>query len=479
MITVRHSRRSFLRLGAGATAAVGLGPFIGGSSLTRAATTPKRIVFCIGMHGFVHENLEMVPGGSAAGDAFEYDLSGATLSPILKPLAAYQDRLLVLDGVSMNSAIADYWNAKNPHVPAHIHLLTGANTAATDNFGAGGAASVDQIIADRFVNEVPFRSVEVGFSTSGGGLGLGAYNWSAPSVALPYLYEPAALFDYLFDAFESPTDNAGNARQERVARFATDEHTALLAQHTGASADRLTAHRDLLASLADRFDALGSISCDPPTRPSEGTSYAQRYADHASVIAAAFACDLTRVATIAFEDQDPADCGGEPTGSLHNDYAHDTKDRNPQGGSEEANTVMTNAAVNHGDTVASLLTALDAQKDGDGTSLLDNTIVVWTSELACGRHNGSMAYSDLPFIIAGGGNALKLGRYVSFAESHATPYSEVDGPAPTNVGPSHNQLWVSLCHAMGLTDVNSVGVESIKLTDNSTLDCTGPLPGLT
>ena len=49
---------------------------------------------------------------------------------------------------------------------------------------------------------------------------------------------------------------------------------------------------------------------------------------------------------------------------------------------------------------------------------------------------------------------------------------------PTNVGPSHNQLWVSLCHAMGLTDVNSVGIESVKLTDDSTLDCTGPLPGL-
>jgi len=421
----------------------------------------------------------MIPVGSTSGSAFEHSLTNATLSPILAPLQAYRDRLLVLDGVSMNSAIADYWRARNPHVPAHMHLLTGANTAARDLAGSGGAASVDQIIASRFGSEVPYSSVEVGFSTSGGGLGLGAYNWSAPNSALPYLYEPAALFDYLFTGFEAPTTNAPTSTlKERVARFASDEHSSLLSKHTGVNAERLSTHRDLLTSLADRFASVGSITCKVPTKPNEGTGFAQRYADHGDVIAAAFACDLTRVATIAFGDQAAEDCGGTPGSSLHNDYAHNTTDRNPLGGSADADRVMTQASVNHGNAIASLLASLDAQKEDDGSSLLDNTIVVWTSEIACGRHNGSMAYSGLPFIIAGGGDALKLGRYVSFAESHATPQSQESSPAPSSVGPSHNQLLVSLCHAMGLNDVNSVGIESVRLTDNSMLDCTGPLPGL-
>jgi hypothetical protein len=379
----------------------------------------------------------------------------------------------------MNSAIADYWDARNPHIPAHLHVLTGANTAARDLSGAGGAQSVDQIIADYFDSDVPYRSVEVGFDASGGGLGLGAYNWSAPNSALPYLYEPAALFDYLFSSFEAPTDNSASLLKQRVARFATDEHSGLLSRHVGVSADRLTAHRDLLASLADRFASVGSISCAPPTHPGDGTSYSRRYADFAEVIAASFACDLTRVATIAFADQEASDCGGTPGSSLHNDYAHNTSDRNPLGGSDQADSVMTQASVNHAGHVASLLRALDAYKESDGTSLLDSTIVVWTSELACGRHNGTRAYSDLPFILAGGGDALNLGRYVSYAENHAAPSSAVSGPAPDQVGPSHNQLLVSLCQAMGLSDVNAVGVESVQLTDNTTLDCTGPLPGLT
>ena len=85
-------------------------PAVGFPSLvgrTQDGSKPKRIIFCVSPHGFVHPNLEMVPGGSTAGDAFEHDLTSATLSPILTPLDDYKSRLLVLDGVSMNSAIAD------------------------------------------------------------------------------------------------------------------------------------------------------------------------------------------------------------------------------------------------------------------------------------------------------------------------------------------------------------------------------------
>ncbi len=478
MFKLHPSRRSILRLGASAIAASALG-LTTRPQPARAASKPKRIIFCVTMHGFVHDALQMIPPGRSPGDAFELELEGASLSPILSPLAPFADKLLVLDGLSMNSAIGDYWNAKNPHVPGHIHLLTGANTEQTDADGAGGGPSVDQIIASAIGNEVPFRSVEVGLGTGmDSGLGLGAYNWTGASQALPYEYEPGLLFDYLFGGFSSgsPEPKGLTGLRQRVAAFARDEHTELLSRHGGASAERLSQHRDLLAELADRFGALSNLSCAPPTRPLDGPSYAQRYADHGSVITAAFACDLTRVATIAFETQDAADCGGE--GDLHVSYAHKTTDRGNPTGDPAADAVMTQAAVNHAGHMAALLSSLEAVKEDDGSSLLDHTIVVWTSELACGPHQGARAYSDLPVIIAGGGDGFRLGRYVSFAESHAPPVSAAQ-QVPDAVGPSHNQLLVSLCQAMGLDDVDKVGVESIELQDGSTLDCTGPLAGLT
>jgi hypothetical protein len=195
------------------------------------------------------------------------------------------------------------------------------------------------------------------------------------------------------------------------------------------------------------------------------------------VIAAAFACDLVRVATIAFEDQDAGDCGGRPGTSLHNDYSHSTTDRNSTGGDPMADEVMTQASVNHAGHVASLLDSLAAVRESDGSTLLDHTLVVWTSELAVGRHEGTRAYYGLPFILAGSDEHLRMGRYVKLTEDVPV---EITGARTTRytVGPSHNHLLVSLCHAAGADDVTSVGMESISLPGGVTLDATGPLPGL-
>lgn len=472
MAHARLSRRALLRAAGASALALGVGP-----RTASAATKPKRIIFCVTMHGFFRPNLEIVPPGKSSGDAYELPLDPLGLSPILSPLAAWTDRLLVLDGLSMNSAIADYWTALNPHVPGHIHLLTGAPSAVHEEHGAASTASIDQRIAAHIMaqrDRPAFGSVEVGFGL-GGGIELGAYNWSAPSTSMPYLYEAAALFDLLFADVGTGSGAGLPAQRERLARFASDEHAALLAAKTGASAERLAVHRDLLAALADRFAGLDALACVPPPRPRPPPTYADRYADHAKVIAAAFACDLTRVATIAFESQDAVDCGGLPGSDLHGDYAHSTTE-DATDGSEESDAVMTTAATNHAGHLATLLATLADVQEDDGSTLLDHTIVVWTSELARGRHQGARAYSDLPFILAGG-DAFALGRYVAFAEQHAPPMSAAPvGPAA--VGPSHNHLLVSLCNAMGLDDVTSVGVESVPLVDGTELDCTGGLGGL-
>jgi hypothetical protein len=70
-----------------------------------------------------------------------------------------------------------------------------------------------------------------------------------------------------------------------------------------------------------------------------------------------------------------------------------------------------------------------------------------------------------------------MGRYVKFAEDVAVEVAGAMGRTTHySVGPSHNHLLVSLCHAMGANDVTSVGMESISLPGGVTLDATGPLP---
>ena len=96
-----------------------------------------------------------------------------------------------------------------------------------------------------------------------------------------------------------------------------------------------------------------------------------------------------------------------------------------------------------------LLDRLAAIPEGGG-SMLDNTLVVWGSELGKGNTH---SFAQIPFVLAGGaGGALRPGRFLQV-------------PA----GTTHNRLLVSICQAMGATAINTVGN-----TDTGT----GPLPGL-
>ena len=85
----------------------------------------------------------------------------------------------------------------------------------------------------------------------------------------------------------------------------------------------------------------------------------------------------------------------------------------------------------------------------DGKTLLDNTVVVWCSEIAKGNTH---SHKDAPFLLCGSaGGAWQTNRYLSF----------------TNDVP-HNNLLVSL--------MNGMGVPTTTFGDPT--HCTGPLAGL-
>jgi hypothetical protein len=99
-----------------------------------------------------------------------------------------------------------------------------------------------------------------------------------------------------------------------------------------------------------------------------------------------------------------------------------------------------------------VLTKLDAVKRADGSSLLDETLVVWGSEMAIGNH----LRNPVPFIIAGGSKPNE-------GYFHQGRLLEADGHRTTRV-------LVSAMHAFGLNSTTSLG----DLTDDTSR---GPLPG--
>jgi Protein of unknown function (DUF1552) len=163
-----------------------------------------------------------------------------------------------------------------------------------------------------------------------------------------------------------------------------------------------------------------------------------------ATLAHAFACDLTRVATLQWRSSAAVFKVPRPDGSLtagHHALSH--SDYTPQ---VEADLDL--IAQWYAARLKTFLDTLKAMPEGNG-SVLDNTLVVWTSE-----HSGAGDHdrTNIPFLLAGSlGGKFKTGRFLTY-----------------NKAP-HADLYVAIANAMGLTDMTTFGMAGVSK---------GPLPNL-
>ena len=121
--------------------------------------------------------------------------------------------------------------------------------------------------------------------------------------------------------------------------------------------------------------------------------------------------------------------------------------RKPQPGSGEYDA-LTKIGRMQAESFGRFLAMLDGVVEADGKTMLDNSIVLWTSEHKA--KDGGHDRRDVPFLIAGSaGGAFKTGRLLRF-----------DGRA-------HNDLYVAIAQALGYTDINTFGDPEV---------CKGALP---
>jgi hypothetical protein len=95
--------------------------------------------------------------------------------------------------------------------------------------------------------------------------------------------------------------------------------------------------------------------------------------------------------------------------------------------------------------LAKLLGLLDGYQEQDGTTLLDNTVVLYTNEFSHGQGHTT---GDLPMIIAGGAGYFKLGKSVVLEGSKA----DIGGVTGTD-GQSH-RLLCTVLNAAGVPTAN-------------------------
>jgi hypothetical protein len=487
---MKASRRTFLQalgLGAGAAFLPSLG-WRRGARAGGTAEPPMRLVILFTEHGVPHVNYDMHGGRDPNGD-WEYDLTGlaeAEFSDCLRPLWAHRDKLTVVDGLSLATAIGDPYG--DGHAKGWCSALTGGIGRETfeDVKSMAAHESLDQIVVKAL------RAAEPGL-TDLASLELGVYQYNFHAALyrepgggglvqrVPHEDRPAALYQRLFpngDGSEPP-DPVQQSRADIMAMVG-DMYSEMSERLGADDRVKLEQHRDLVRDMEQRIRLLDGLDCSPeePVDYNWGqVPHGERFLAHTrsfwDLATVAMSCGISRVVSMQW-GQLPVDLIGG-SGDLHHDYAHRSAP-NLAGEPDYPNAVqvMTNFTATYAQLAAELCDRLDAIPEANGT-MLDNTIVLWVSELADGGHG----HDPLPVVILGGGNRFRTGRYLHYPRNTLTTTLASWVNEDTRIGLPHNHLLVSVAQAMGL-EVEAIGDESIqpKKTSAPAISLTGALPRL-
>jgi hypothetical protein len=329
-----------------------------------------------------------------------------------------------------------------------------------ETFGWPNGHSVDQEIARRLNAPTRYRSLELGvdgWSNTGGSL-FNRMIFAGPNLPVPPEDDPARVFARLF-AMEG-ADPAERERLRAERRSVLDRilpRYARLARRLGAEdRKKLEAHLGALRDIERGLDGGGAAPAAACRRPDRPAPFDHRANDNfpragrlqMDLLIMALACDLTRVASLQW-NKATSRVRHEWVGvdDEHHELSH-SGDRD-LGARDKLQRITTWYASQF----AYLIERLASIPEGDGT-LLDNTLVLWTSEIGKGNTHSPV---DKPFLLGGrAGGALRTGRWLDYGR----------GAAEDRV--PHNDLLVSIMNAMGL-EADTFGNPEY---------CTGPLRGL-
>jgi hypothetical protein len=408
----------------------------------------------------------MRPNGLPENTPWDVDLGNLAIDALSKPLAPlyeHRKRMLALDGLSLATAELDMDG--NRHDRGWVHAWTGDWADFSNTNTRSKSASIDQIVAGHVSRADRLPSLEVAIDDvrePGRPLAYGA-NGSP----LPAERSPDRVWQRLFGP--STTPNSATSKQRSAVDFAYGEYQALAPKLGVLQREKLDAHFELLHGLGNRLQGMAELQCgQAPKIPATFANYDERFDAMASLVGAAFSCDVTRVISLSLGEMPTADFGWDwLTDDVHKGLAHDVYD-NPQ-----KLQAMGDYWAKHATQMARLVSLLESLPEGDGSSIMDNTLIVWGSELADGWHG----YRHYCPVLIGGSWHFRTGRYLYWPQETPIRMLTPTGYSMTS-GKPHQHALVSVAQAMGVT-TERVGIEHVQGQTGAYVNCSGPLEGLT
>jgi hypothetical protein len=435
-----RSRREFIRdLGVGAAALPFLLnlPSLGFANQTQRK---KRLVIMFSPNGVIPP-------------AFWPDEEGAkfTLKESLTPLQPFQDRTLILHGVS-DKIRGD----GDGHMRGIGCLLTGielfpGNIQGGSDTPAGWAKglSIDQEIKNHLQSDAAtrtrFGSLEYGVMVPERADTWTRLVYAGPNQPIAPIDDPYQMFSKLYghikdrENLKSVLDDV-QADLRKVGAAVSADDRRLLDEHA-------TFVREMEQELKSTKDEnVGHAVPEPdPGVKRENDNMPHISKMQIDLMVNGFAADFNRVATLQFTNS----VGQARMHWLKVDESHHELSHLPDSDAKGQDKLI---RINKWfcEQMAYLAKRLaETPEPGGGGSLLDNTTIMWTNELGKGN---SHTHDDIPFVLVGNGLDFKMGRSLKYPKL------------------PHNRLLLALAHGMG---------HHIERFGNPNYCGDGPLPNLT
>ena len=407
VITKRAISRRMLLRGLGATVAL---PFLDSMvpALTAASPTVRFGAVYV-PNGMVMQN--WTPG--TVGTGFE-------LTPILEPLAPFQDQMLVVSGLNCTPPPG---TRGGTHSRAATRFLTDVHPGAWNP----EAVSMDQIAARDLGRHTPLASLELGLeganfagSCDSGGFSCAfsyTISWRDSSTPLPMEHNPRVVFERLFGdgGTTDPAARLVRIRKDRSLLDSVVEEAARLGQLVGVDdrlklGEYLDAVRDVerrLQRAEEQNDQAFPVVEQPRSIPESYEAYAKLMFD---LQVLAYQTDLTRIQTFMLGRELSARQYPEiGVPDAHHPTSHHTND---------SEKIANYAKINsfHTRLFAYYVERLSRTADGDG-SLLDNLTLLYGSGMSDGNAH---ATTNLPLLLVGGGTG-RGGRHLRYPGNTPLP----------------------------------------------------------
>ena len=428
-------------------------PFLGNLSSLAANTRvaqeiKKRLVIVFTPDGVVKEKFWPLKNGSFFPDPSSTEQNA--LPPILTPFKDLQDQLLLVKGVH-NKIRGD----GDGHMRGIGCLLTGielfpGNIQGGSHTPAGWASgkSIDQEICGHLQKDIAtatrFDSLEFGALVPNKANTWTRMVYAGPNKPITPIDDPYQMFKKLY----------GKTKDRENLKSILDEvHSDLakLASHLPAEDRRiLEEHADMVRKFERELQASHENESHPEPTLEEGIVEQNEQMPKISrmqteLLVSALQADFTRVATLQYTNSvGQARMSWLGIQEKQHDLSHKPNS------DIDAQEKLTKINAWYASEIAHLAHRLaeTPEPGGDGC-MLDHTTILWTNELGEGNSHSHM---DIPWAFVGSGLGFKTGRMMSAG------------------GKPHNQLLLSIAHAMGLSDLDRFG--------NPDFCSDGPLTGL-